>query len=696
MSATDKMADGWVRPRWRLRDLRDRDLLSAIGLAIVVLTPFVVALARAFHDGWVPSGDEANIATRALDVFSRHPPLTGLPSTSGLYGAKFEANHPGPIEFYLLAIPLRLLGRTSGPLLTAAAINGACCFVALWVIFRRLGSTAMLWAGVVLLAVIWSAGTAVLTDTLSSNMPLYSLLATAVLTWSLIDGDLRLLPLTALVASYAAQQHLAATLVVTALMAVAAVALARQVIALGRRGDTEVTATARRWSLAALAVATVCWFPVAVDELTGHPGNVTAIVRFARDSTRQTVGLDSGLDQTLHAVTPPTMLTRTDTTGFFFLHALGPYRFALGIAVVVALGVVAWGARVRCAALARLAFVAMALLAVGVVNGSNVPVGYEMGRVNLYRWAWATAFVTWMTLGIAVVLVLGRIAGAHPLARRVSRLGPPALLLVAALIASAVVFVHGDDDHNREQPGFAAERHIGPAVLAAVDRHRPVVVIGDGFAAEQSIAPYVFFRLAEAGTTVLAPSSLTSTYGNWRRYGPRSGASGIVVTSGTTRLASVPGRLLATWRFGPERTALLNELSAAALGKKVELAAGADTYLARRYPGLIGIYTRRLIVGLRTNPRASFEQPAFLRLLERGILRSPAIDLHKVARLLTLSPERNTLILDEQVEVHLLTPDQLRGWLAATPPRQRSRTRRCSRGRRRRGAPRRGRCAGRS
>src|SRR5207247_343770 len=150
---TEGGPDGWGHARWRLRDLRGRDQLFALGLLVLVLVPFAVALVRAFRDGWVPSADEANVATRSLDVFSRHPPLTGLPSTSGWYGGNVQANHPGPIEFYLLAVPLRVLGRSAGPLLTAATINGAFVLIALWAFFRRLGSTAILWAGVLLLAV---------------------------------------------------------------------------------------------------------------------------------------------------------------------------------------------------------------------------------------------------------------------------------------------------------------------------------------------------------------------------------------------------------------------------------------------------------------------------------------------------------------------------------------------------------------
>src|SRR4051794_30642233 len=177
--ARDAATDPGCGPPYRLRSLRGVELaiaLSVLGLAVV---PFVVALVRAYHDGWVPSGDEANIATRSLDVFSRHPPLTGLPSTSFLYGDEIFTHHPGPIEFYLLAAPLRLFGSRTGLLVSAMLINAFYVLVALWVCFRRAGLGVMLWASVLLQAVMWSAGTAILTDTLSSNMTMYPVLGTA-------------------------------------------------------------------------------------------------------------------------------------------------------------------------------------------------------------------------------------------------------------------------------------------------------------------------------------------------------------------------------------------------------------------------------------------------------------------------------------------------------------------------------------
>jgi hypothetical protein len=660
--------DDWGRARYRLRDLQGRDRLYAIGLVVLVLVPFAVALTRAFHDGWVPSGDEANIATRALDVFSRHPPLTGLPSTSALYGDRIPTNHPGPIEFYLIAVPLRVLGMSAGPLLTAATINAACALIVLWVFLRRLGLTAMLWAGVMLLAVIWSAGTAVLTDTLSSNMPLYSLLCTSVLVWALADGDLPLLPLAALTASYAAQQHLAAGLVVLALVLVAVGALVVQIVTRIRRGDQAIKKLALRWSTAAFVVAGACWAPVVYDEVSKPNGNLTEIVRFARDNSRPTLGPGKGIDQALRAVTPPTILGRTDTSGLYFLNGLGAFHYVLGALVVGALGVLgvfAWRTRGRWRALAPLALVGLVLLFAGFVNGTNVPHSLEAWRINLYRWTWAAAFVTWTALGIGAALLVRRLVARSTVAERAQRLGrlaPVALLVVGALITTAIVFVSGGDDHNRERSSFAVEKRVAAVVLDRVDRDHPIVIVSQGFAANLSISPYLIFRLVEAGVTVEVPKDLTPPYGRYRQYDPRSGASALVVVSGERTLPSLTnrGEVITKQSFSPERAALLTALTAKARATKIELAPDADELVDREYPGLVGLYVKASLARLPTDPRAALAQPVFLKLVLKGILRSPVLDEAKVRRLIELSPDLTTIGGDEQVEVRLLDPDEVR------------------------------------
>jgi hypothetical protein len=652
----------------RLRDLQGRDRLLAVGLVVLVLVPFAVALLRAFGDGWIPSGDEANIATRALDVFSRHPPLTGLPSTSDLYGSKIHTNHPGPIEFYLLAVPVRVLGMSAGPLLTAAVINAAFVLISLWVFFRRLGLTATLWAGVLLLAMMWSGGTAVLTDTLSSNMTMYSLLGVTVLAWALIDGDVRLLPLAAFVASYAAQQHLAAGLIVFVLLAVATVALATSVVRQARRANPTVKQVAFRWSLLAGAVAVVCWAPAVVDQVHGHPGNLSEIVRFARDDSRATLGLESGFYQAVHAITPPTILGRTDTSGSFFLTDPRTVRLVLGALILGALALFGWRERVRSPGAARLALVALVLLLAGIFNGSKIPYSAEQTRVNLYRWTWTAAFVTWAALGLAVAVVVARFAGHRSVVRRAPRLGPPALLVVAALLATSIVLVHGSDDHNRELPDFALEKRVDAAVLARIDRHRPVYVTGLGTDASLSVAPQLISRLVEAGFTVEVPAFWTTTYGNERKYRPRSHPTTIVISSGRAQRPTGDGELITVQHFGPPddprfaalsatRSALLDRLAAAARGVKVELTPGAGALIERRFSGLQLYRINFLLFIMPKYPRTVFAEPEILWLVLQGILRAPALDPNDVRRLLELPAyEHLGLNGDEQVEVRIVKP----------------------------------------
>jgi hypothetical protein len=668
-----------------LRDLRGRDRWFAVAIAVLVLVPFAVALVRGFRDGWVPSGDQANIAIRALDVFSRHPPLTGLPSTSVLYGTNTFTNHPGPIEFYLLAVPVRVLGASTGSLLGSIAINGAFVFIALWVFFRRLGVTAMCWAGVLLLAVVWSAGSAVLIDPVSSNMTMYSLLCTAVLAWALIDGDLALLPLAAFVASYAAQQHLAAGFIVLVVIGAAILIVSVQVAMGVRRGDAAAKRSALRWSGAAALVAAVCWVPVIYDELTRSPGNLTAIVRFARDNARPALGLKAGVYQVVHVLTPPTLIGRTDTTGTFLLTTPGLLSVVLAMVIVGALGVLAWRGRLRAPAVARLAVVALVLVAAGIVNGSKVPQGVESARINLYRWSYGVAFVTFAALGMGLVLMVGRFAGGSSIATRARRFGAPALLLVAALVAGSTIFVHGPDDHSSAQRDFRAETRIAKAVLARIDRHRPVLVVERGLDATLIVGPYVILRLLEAGVRVqVAPTNvaafspsiarqyLIAAYGHDRAYQPLSRPSIVVITTGQAQRASGPGALVAVEPFAPrhtkqfdrlsaQRTALLEQLAAEARGRKVEMAPNADEILKGLPTELQRYAVHILLASLPTDPRTALLSDDFLHFVLAGGLRSPVLDTTAVRRLLALPPARSTGIGGgEQVEVRLVRPDQAR------------------------------------
>jgi hypothetical protein len=104
---------------------------------------------------------------------------------------------------------------------------------------------------------------------------------------------------------------------------------------------------------------------------------------------------------------------------------------------------------------------------------------------------------------------------------------------------------------------------------------------------------------------------------------------------------------------------LLDELSAAARGVKVEIAPGTGERIMRDYTGLRRVAVNALLEQLPDDPRGVLATPEFLQLLLDGLLRSPTFDTNKIRRLLELPYVDNTISNEEQVEVRLLSPSEL-------------------------------------
>jgi hypothetical protein len=292
------------------------------------------------------------------------------------------------------------------------------------------------------------------------------------------------------------------------------------------------------------------------------------------------------------------------------------------------------------------------LLAVGVVNGSNVPLSGEAARVNLYRWTWAAAFMTWTALGWALALLVRPVV-------RLRALQPVALLAVAAVITTTTVVVRGPDDTNREEPAFALERRVDSAVLDRIDRNHPVAVVMRGSDA-YSVGFNVIFRLIEAGVAVELSTTEAQPYGDYRRFRPDAGASALIIASGTKELPPPTGEVITYEVFDPGYTALLDDLCAAAAPANVELAPGAAALIDREFPGIRKPFIDPLLAHLHDDPRRALQEPIFLRLVLKGMLRSPMLDRAKVERLLRLITQRHTITGGERLRVSLLTPAQLR------------------------------------
>lgn len=540
----------------RLRDLDRRQGAIAMVLVAALVVPFVVSVARARSIGWLPSGDDALIGLRALDVLGGHLPLVGQPSTSHLYGPEAGTSHPGPIEFYWLALPVALLGPSAGMILGSAAVNLASVLTAAWVALRRGGPGVGAWSAVLLSAVLWSQGTALLSDPISSNAGAIPLLALAALAWAVVDGDVRLLPPFALVGSWVVQQHLAISLPGAVLVVFGLGALG---VAAWRDRDDEERPRRWPWVAGAAAIAAVVWAPVLWQQATGSPGNVSAVVTYARTSESATVGLRAGLRQAVRAMGVPPLLTRSDLRGDqFFRGPVAPWEVVAAVLSYAALVAVAVRERARCRALSLLATTALVLALAGVLNGSAIPLSIEAYRPAFYRWTFVVAWLAWTAIGWAIGREVVARRALDPAGAAMRRLAPVAAVLALVPAAATVLAAPGWDDERRDEVGYALMREAGAAAVDATEPGDRVTLVFRGRAANLSAGASLAMYLQARGREVLVTDQEDRFYGEHRTLdsGGEPGDVHLLLLSGLGELPDLPGERLAGGVIDPDAETL--------------------------------------------------------------------------------------------------------------------------------------------
>jgi len=637
---------------WRLRDLDPRERLIAALVGVLLVLPVAVSAGRAVHDHWIPSGDEAVIAVRVHDALTSNPPLTGLPSTSDLYGSKIRTRHLGPSEFYLLALPERLLGPQLGLLLGAGAITAASLLITAWVVLRRAGPGVALGVSVLLVLTTWSTGTAVLTDPISSNVGGYPLLAGAVLAWALLLGDIALLPLAVGVISFAAQQHLA---MVMPSGAVAAITVAGVVGVLWSRWSApQERRRALVWIGVAAAVGAVIWLPVAIDQVTGHPGNLTAIARFSGDGRASLTTADA-VNATLRAAGPPPLQLAHDLTGHDLIAPVAPIHVAAALLVLAGMAVLTVVMWRRQRELAALGPVALVVAVAGFAATTSVPDSLEAFRINLYRWSWVLAFVVWWAIGWVVARLIARATPAPRLRTTMPYVAIATMVVVLATSLGAT----GSDDVRRDATAFGLDRRLGDVVATSFRGAGPVMVVDDGTAANLSVAPALIARLVDDGGSVQLPSTRSDAYGDERTFDPRTARSVLVVASRFGALAGIPGKELAEYRLTPKTAPVVDRLVAAARSGPARRSAKAAA-LHRRLYGPVAALADTVIDHMAENPSGALSSPVVLRLLLDGYLDSPHFDRADLRAMLDAAPQQQTLWGDDRVGVYRLTLGELR------------------------------------
>ncbi|MEO7371036.1 MAG: hypothetical protein ABIZ69_09245, partial [Ilumatobacteraceae bacterium] len=163
-----------MSPRWR----DPRLVVTAVVISTLAL-PSVWEAVR--HSGFAV-GDIALIELRTRDVLSAHPPLVGAYSRYGW-------SHPGPLEFYLLAIPYRMLGGDFEALrLTTVLLNTLALTVIVWVARRR-GLTAFVALVASACALVWGLPPNAMADSWNVTIDVLPFMLVTVACWCALCGD---------------------------------------------------------------------------------------------------------------------------------------------------------------------------------------------------------------------------------------------------------------------------------------------------------------------------------------------------------------------------------------------------------------------------------------------------------------------------------------------------------------------------
>jgi hypothetical protein len=475
--------------------------------------PIIASTLRALRDGWIPAGDQANIATRAHDVLTSRTPLVGLHSdVSALtHHAVYSL---GPMLFWLLAFPARVASPGSLTL-TMGLVNSA-AIVGVVVLARRRGGRGLMFItafAVVLMS--RSLAPELLHDVWNPSAGLFPFTLLIFLSWSLGCGEYRLLPVTVLAASFVAQCQLA---FLPPSLGVLLIGMAGLVVSLrsARKELGAGAAKAARWALAALLVAVVCWTPPMIDQIRGSPGNLTAIVRTA-EANHSTLGPAVGWHAVVLAVGVRPWWLRNQASPFERKNevraapsTLAVVSTALALCALLIVAVV--GFRRRRPDLWVGALIAVTLCAgLAAVAASTPTLRVLAATLGYTLWFGSPAgMFVWVVLAWAPITILAERVRLRP--RRVSPAIASGVAIGAVACAGVAVGLAGrPDEHVNEY------RPLG-TMLSRLDRAVPsgrtVQLIGSLGVATFRFKMAARYSLVEHGVRPVSPGTDTRV-GSW-------------------------------------------------------------------------------------------------------------------------------------------------------------------------------------
>jgi hypothetical protein len=447
-------------------------------LAAVLAVPLVVGVVAVRRPTWSPVLDLAMTELRLRDVGTSHTPLIGLPGRIGTLAE--QGSHPGPLSFYVLAPVYRLFGSTAWAMqLGTAVLNIGAMAASLWLASRRGGRALVLAVAPLLGVLALGYGIGPLLEPWNPYLPVLWWFVVLLAVWSVVAGDVAMLPVAVVAGSFCAQTHLPYLGLAGGLGAVALAALAWR----WWRADGEHAERRRivRWTVLGVGIGVLLWIPPVLDQAVHDPGNVSLLADHLGTPSEPTVGPRRGVELALLHLDVFSFVrdTGSGATGSLVDASSDPDgSIAPGLLALAAWAVAAtWAAAHRRAhgALVQLHLVVGAALALGAVSMSRI-----FGKVWYYLmlWAWGTAAMVVLAIGWTIVAAVGpRLRNRQ----RATASRVAAGVAAGALVLTTVVFVA--DAIDVDPPSATESRILGrlvPDTVAALERGDGDAVGPDG------------------------------------------------------------------------------------------------------------------------------------------------------------------------------------------------------------------------
>lgn len=529
-------------------------------LTVVLAVPILLAAARGVRRGYLPIGDNGLIEIRARDVLTAHHPLLGTWSSASI-SSGVDVNHPGPLLFDVLALPVRLLGAGPGVAFGVAILQIAVIALSGWSAHLLGGRRTAVAVLAVTSVFVWSIGSELLYDPWQPNLLMLPFFALLVTVWAVVAGHHRLLPVAVLIASFCVQTHLSYVFLAPAMVLLAALAVAWRV---WRTDDGwRWTRTGSRPLVLGLVVGVVAWSQPFAEQLFGAgDGNLARLASSGAGGDGVRTGVSLGVRLVSAVVALPPWFGRSGVMDTIPVtqwtdgpdgRVLQPVPGLSGVlvsvlallAVGVALALVSRAARRRDdRVVASAVLVVGVALVVATLTMVITPIDVLGLSPHKIRWLWPIGAFTWTVFVTAAVRMLS-----VPSPTLDARVVPGALAGVVVVAALATVPFHA---HDAGPVGYRGDIDRIRELVGQLDglRGRGTVLFDASglYFAEPFTAPVMAALRREGVPFVLDEEGLVRQMGERRRFDGhadlrvyvREGRAALVTPPGVERVAFRP------------------------------------------------------------------------------------------------------------------------------------------------------------